>query len=294
MHEGSRKAQGKLMGVEDHCIMLFPKEIPAELLTPGTTPRQRPELSPGQGEGKRRCLVVELSSGSGERPQRQVLRVPWDAERDRLRIDISVQDDHNVSEGSTVLAEPAEDAASTLPLPAPGPLGDAGISLTEYWRLLDKVNSGAISMDEVETTYGTRVMMHLQGLQAETTIAEGMLEETDGNHLRRQGVHLGEELNAAEIPPNTEEEQDDVTNLVTTTMTVITGGSLPWMASSMEEWSDPILSLAKEHLHRQRGEGTTGTRAGKHHLLHGPGPTGPGVPGPPARPPGDPRTGSGH
>ncbi|CAE7494044.1 ANKRD50, partial [Symbiodinium microadriaticum] len=255
--EGSRKAQGKLMGVEDHCIMLFPKEIPAELLTPGTTPRQRPELSPGQGEGKRRCLVVELSSGSGERPQRQVLRVPWDAERDRLRIDISVQDDHNVSEGSTVLAEPAEDAASTLPLPAPGPLGDAGISLTEYWRLLDKVNSGAISMDEVETTYGTRVMMHLQGLQAETTIAEGMLEETDGNHLRRQGVHLGEELNAAEIPPNTEEEQDDVTNLVTTTMTVITGGSLPWMASSMEEWSDPILSLAKEHLHRQRGEGTT-------------------------------------
>ncbi|CAE7504171.1 ANKRD50 [Symbiodinium sp. CCMP2456] len=165
-HAGSDDSWGEPMQMGMPCIMLFNKPLPSN--TPPTTPdaEQAAIEVPSDGEtkkNKRRCILVELSSGSSDLPRvaRQI-RVPLHEGRAELHMAMQVEDDVD-SEAST---KPVEGPATAplggstgttsfcLPEPAPGTLAEAGLSMTDLLSLWGRWRTGSMGVNDVKRIHG--------------------------------------------------------------------------------------------------------------------------------------------
>ena len=253
-HPGSRRSRGLRIEPEEPIIMLCPREIPSDLLTPGTTPPQDRPGAPQDGtRRKRQCLSIGLSASSGgTRQTTSTLQVPMDAGAATIELQVRVQ---NTSDDDTTDTVPADSptcpAGALLPQPAPEPLASTGISLMEFWKSYEAWSSGRLDTEQLALTYGAHTAAQLV-LQW-----RGMSPGLAGTNAECEGRARPEENerneNRCEVD-NKDGEADE---------TVMLGVSLrmaiPLMAgmeaNGMEERS--TMEIIREHLHRQRGEGTT-------------------------------------
>ena len=256
MHPGSNRRQGKEVSLEKPCIMIFAKEIPSELLTPGTTPPRSPRRAPSNRPSRKRTHVqVELSSGSGEQPRHSCnLKVPMNCGAVDLRISLKLEEGRNDSSSDTVPANPSSPAGTTLSRPAPGLLGNAGMSMMELWALQSRWDNGELTLQQLEACYGKEVAAELQAQWSEA--GEG--QEASGGPAMSSGATTLEEIPAERRHDGAKtqgEEETDETNLISTLVCAYTLGLLE--TSGGMEHEPTTMSLIREHLHRQRGEGTT-------------------------------------
>ena len=72
LHAGSRRSQGKPIGREQPCIILFSRAAPADI--PDASPVEIPhETQAQEPTAKRLCLVLEMGSSSAARTSRTLI-----------------------------------------------------------------------------------------------------------------------------------------------------------------------------------------------------------------------------
>ncbi|CAE7382735.1 pol, partial [Symbiodinium sp. CCMP2456] len=165
-HEGSNECWGRPISTGMPPIMHFGRPPPTS--TPPSSPGlsavvEIDEEEPCSSRPKRRCLTLELSSGSADRPRfSRTLTVPLRENEHtfQLRVSVGEQDD---SEASTRLLTPAprrepaaalRPAAFRLPDPAPGDLAAAGLSMRDLLGLWSGWRSGALQEEDIERVHG--------------------------------------------------------------------------------------------------------------------------------------------
>ncbi|CAE7907718.1 unnamed protein product, partial [Symbiodinium microadriaticum] len=251
-HSGSNRARGRPISMEEPCVMLSSREVPSEFLTPGygsPEARDQDQLH----RRKRQCLMVEVSSGSRDRPVlTRTLRVPLVDGCGDLRFRFTVHEDEGSNTTETVAASPVEGGGTTLPVPAPDLLGEAGMSLEEYWRAEDKWRQGTISQPQLAQCYGDAVAAELVRRwraqeHPQATTRDG---ERDASCSQR-----GE---PSQMEARMEEERDNLEETVMLTVGTMMGtlGVLTTPSTGME-MERPTMDLIREHLFRQQGQGLT-------------------------------------
>ena len=259
MHPGSPRAAGRRVGNESPLIMLENQEVPSEFLTPPMTPVATHEAS-GRNVRRRCELEVEISTGSRDCPtHRSRMRVPltMDNERGEVRLSFAFTQDTG---SETDEAEPETNpGATTLPLSAPGRLGELGLSQDEVCRLRDSWTRGELSYQQLLQDHGheaTSLLIQAWG------DAEG---HQDNNQNKQEPVN----------------QDTDDSVLLTMYSKVGIMGSLLVQGQGMDS-TDSTRSLLREHLLRQRGEGATvreqastlfylmENRASQHYMEHFP------------------------
>ena len=156
-HPGSMRRQGKPLPLEEPCVMLSMREVPSEFLTLGYDSTAE-DKEDGRRKKRKQSLMVEISSGSSDCPvlTRRV-RVPLvDGEAD-LRFHFKIQNDTESETSETVPASSVEAVGTTLSVPAPQNLGEAGLSLVELWRMEAEWRAGDTTTEQLVQCYGRQV-----------------------------------------------------------------------------------------------------------------------------------------
>ena len=207
---------------ESPCIMLSNKEVPSEFLTPGVSPEEIPE-KPSAKKQRRFRLEMEVSSGSGDHPcQRLSLPLSENSEGVTVRFAISGE-----SESETEAAESCAPEGIALPQAAPGRLGELGLSHGDMTDLHDLWCRGELTLQTIAQDHGREAADLLRGMW------ETNLPSQAGG---RQG-------------------EDDETALLTLQVSMLMATRIGWGVAMEHE--DPTMAILREHLLRQRGEGTT-------------------------------------
>ena len=156
-HPGSLRGQGKPLPLEEPCVMLSMREVPSEFLTPGYDSTAE-DKGAEKTKKRKQSLMLEVSSGSSDCPvfTRRV-RVPL-TNGDDLRFHFKVQNDTESETSETVPASPVAAVGTTLSVPAPQNLGEAGLSLVELWRMEAEWRAGAISREQLTQCYGRQAV----------------------------------------------------------------------------------------------------------------------------------------
>ena len=216
-------------------------------ITPDSSPRHESPAEPSmqtdtneaQSSVKRMRVRVEVSAGSCDAPQLAgVVEVPIHRSKGSLQIGLALQGEEDAGECSTVPASPpSEHGRAVLLPPAPEGFGEFGISLLDYWRLKEDWETGATTLEDMATTYGESAAQAL--LQSWTRERE---KHTRGRLAPERGTR------------ETGDDQGDETAMIS--IGSVTLLVLPTIGSAVNEDED-LMRVAKEHLHRQRGEGWT-------------------------------------
>ena len=172
--------------------------------------------------------------------------------RGDLRFHFAVQEEEGSNTSETVAASPVESRGTTLPVPAPDLLGEAGMSLVEYWKVEDKWRQGAIDQHHLAQCYGDAVAGELVRRWRATTHPPATTRDEEGAASSSQ---RGESF---QTEARVEDERDipDESAMMTVGAVMGTLGVLTTPSTGMEV-ERPSMDLIKEHLFRQRGEGVT-------------------------------------
>ena len=261
IHPGSQRAQGRPISMEEPCVMLSPREVPSEFLTPGyDSPEARRHGEPDRR--KRQCLMVEVSSGSRDCPVlTRTLRVPLQDGRGDLRFHFEIREEQGSNTSETVPASPVGGGRTTLPVPAPDLLGEAGMSLVEYWKAEDKWRIGALNQLQLAQCYGEEVageLVRRWRLQGHSAQDVGPTSAGESGEDIARAAPCGsreEEIQGAERAEDGAENPDE-TAMLTVGEVMGTLGVLATQGAAMEA-ERPSMDLIREHLFRQRGQGHT-------------------------------------
>ncbi|OLP91571.1 hypothetical protein AK812_SmicGene26725 [Symbiodinium microadriaticum] len=251
-HPGSDRRQGKRLSHEPPCIMMTMHEVPSEFLTPGRTPSRNTSRQASPRQRRQKYLKVELAMEGSEGRGRSSVVLPLVNNKAQLSLRFTTTD-RNVSEDeATVAAETSTGSAGVaLPPSAPGVLGEAGLSLQDLRELHRKWSLGTMSMGEIERCHGPTVAQELRARwdtpQGSGTLADN--EETIEHKVGATTENSGEN----DMTKDTEPEES---NLLTTGMSITFALTLTPNTQGMDNEVD-VMELLREHLHRQRGEGTT-------------------------------------
>ena len=245
-HPGSRCSQGRGVRLAPPCIMMHYAEAPS--ITPDNSPLLNDSVTKGvdratptrEAPTKRLRVKVEISSGSSDTPQLTGnIELPFRNNCSSLKVQFTVQPENDTNSTCTVPATPTvAPCGATLPPPAPGGFAEMGISLLDYWRLQEEWQARTITEAELVTNYGQATADQLIRSWGQMgTLAHGSGTQQRGSEDDRREK------------PGDETTLLDVTSLAGLMSTTV-------MARAMETQED-FLGLAKEHLHRLRGEGWT-------------------------------------
>ena len=244
-HPGSHRSLGRGIGRDPPCIMLHCHEGPS--ITPIDSPIHEPladhlmqtDENEAQRSTKRMRVMVEVSSGSCDVPQLAgVVEIPIQRNRGSLKVDFTLQGDDDVGESSTVPASPPSDhGGAVLSPPAPDGFGELGISLLDYWRLKEDWEAGRTTQEEMATTYGESTAQALQQSWA----------------LHRR-PHAGQQMEPGQSTGESEADQGDEIAMISLGPLALLAWPTTCGAANEDE---ELMRVAKEHLHRQRGEGWT-------------------------------------
>ncbi|CAE7946321.1 Tak1 [Symbiodinium sp. KB8] len=203
-------------------LEVHPGSVPSEFLTPGVSPEEIPE-KPSAKKQRRFRLEMEVSSGSGDHPcQRLSLPLSENSEGVTVRFAISGE-----SESETEAAESCAPEGIALPQAAPGRLGELGLSHGDMTDLHDLWCRGELTLQTIAQDHGREAADLLRGMW------ETNLPSQAGG---RQG-------------------EDDETALLTLQVSMLMATRIGWGVAMEHE--DPTMAILREHLLRQRGEGTT-------------------------------------
>ena len=253
-HPGSRRHRGLRMAPEEPTIMLSPREIPSELLTPGVTPPCSPAEQQEQPARKKTCLRIELSASVGrDRQTTGVLRVPMETGSTTLQLRVQVQEGSDNDTTETVPADsPPRLTETLLPHPAPGSLAHAGMSLLEYWRTYEAWTTGTISATQLTQTYGaqTAELLLRQWRDMNTGQAVPVCQDEGGLETSEDKAKNQNEA--------TDQDTEEAALLTLPMQSLVVPLVAGMEAQGMAE-AEGTMDIIKEHLCRQRGEGTTRT-----------------------------------
>ena len=159
-HPGSEAAAGRWPG---HELPVITAARWPPLSTPPSSPiavEDSCEAGVG-GTAKRRCMRIELSSGSADDPRTVHLEVPLEGRSAGLRLHFTVQEELTAdSPASTVHADTEKGTSLTgfsLPPPAPGGLDTYGLSASDFETLRQQWIQGKTSLGEVQAQQGDYV-----------------------------------------------------------------------------------------------------------------------------------------
>ena len=253
-HPGSRAAEGKWPDHEMPMIIrLFMHPVPMD--TPPTSPIPIEDSLEAQEERapKRACVRVELSSGSGDRPQMVALEVPIEGGRARLNLDVCMPEaEDRASPASTVPAPwrslgsgnpgAVENPPVELPAPAGLDLGTFGLSEVDFEQLQMGWQGGQITVEDVTHEHGPYVAEQLLlqwGPPGEGTAGSGPANNQHGRPY------------VADTAPDPEE--DDVTGLFSVWwVLVVPGGS----GAGVQQRSEDFFSVARRVVRHLQDHGT--------------------------------------
>ena len=245
-HPGSRCSQGRGVSLASPTIMMHYAEAPS--VTPENSPLLNDSVKKGvdqdlparENPTKRLRVRVEISSGSSDTPQLTGnIDLPFQNNCSSLKVKFTVQPENDTNSTCTVPATPtvAPCGATLLP-PAPGGFAEMGISLLDYWRLQEEWQAQTITETELVTNYGRGTADQLIQSWRQVVNQAHDRSTQQGSSADDQREQRGDETTLL-----------DVTSLAGMMSTAV-------MARAMEAQED-FLGMAKEHLHRLRGEGWT-------------------------------------
>ncbi|CAE7571921.1 pol [Symbiodinium sp. CCMP2456] len=218
-HEGSHEGWGKPMETGMPCIMLFGRPPPTSTppSSPGLSAVVDLEEEEEHGEpSKRRCLAVELSSGSGDAPRlARTIRMPFPGDVCSFQVNVRVEETDE-SEATTMIGQqpacPRQDRPSLtgfrLPEPAPGDLAASGISMSEFMGLWTGWKSGSICYEDIARVYGNHAAQLAQRLWSDLP-AEAYTNPT----LYPQEQNLDVEPAQSEVMHATQQQDPHLTAL---------------------------------------------------------------------------------
>ena len=243
MHPGSDRRHGRRLSQDPPCIMMTMREISSEFLTPGNTPSQRTPPAATPKQSRRKFLKVEINAENQNGEGSHTVMLPLNNNEANLHLRLTVKNHISSDEEGTVAAG----SSPGTPL-APGLLGEAGLSLNDLMDLHEKWSRGALSMSDVELCHGARVARELsrrwQGLQQ------------GGNDERDNAAASGTSQRGEPDEGGPEKGNEDETTLLSLHAHLILAAILQKSARGMD-YDEQMMGLLREHLYRQRGEGTT-------------------------------------
>ncbi|CAE7347584.1 unnamed protein product [Symbiodinium sp. CCMP2456] len=237
-HEGSHESWGKPMEKGMPCIMLFGRPPPTN--TPPSSPGLSAvvDLEEEQQHGqpsKRRCLAVELSSGSGDAPRlSRTILMPFPGDDCSFQVNVRVEE----TDESEAATDSPNLVGFRLPEPAPGDLAASGISMSDFMGLWTGWRSGSITYADVARVYGDCAAQLVQGLWADLP-SEAYLNPSpfplqqqtqDVDSTQTRGVHATQgqgldgptpESHTNPMPDSTKDASDDEGALLTVVMRVL-------------------------------------------------------------------------
>ena len=261
-HPGSMRRQGRPLPLEEPCVMLSMREVPSEFLTRGYDSTAE-DKGTEKTKKRKQSLMLEVSSGSSDCPvfTRRV-RVPLTNGEADLRFHFKVQNDTESETSETVPASSVTAVGTTLSIPAPQNLGEAGLSLVELWRMEAEWRAGTISREQLVQCYGQLAVENMierwrtgPGAEACPEGRHSQAEVGDESEPGRSHAHAA---SVGVANRETEEGDGDLDETAMMSLHQIVGvmGGLLSRGADVEQ-ERPSLEMIPEHLHRQRGQGMT-------------------------------------
>ena len=260
-HPGSMRSQGMPLPLEEPCVMLSMREVPSEFLTPGYDSPTEDKVA-AKMKKRKQSLMLEVSSGSADcQVTTRRVRVPLINGEADLRFHFKIQNDTESETSETVPASSVAGVGTTLSVPAPQNLGEAGLSLVELWRMEAEWRAGT-SREQLVQTYGWQVVEDMieswrTGQGAEACPGGGQDQvETEGDSVPCRGQEQAAPVGG--VNQETEERDGDPDEVAMISLHRIVGvvGGLLSRGADVEQ-ERPSLEIIREHLHRQRGQGMT-------------------------------------
>ena len=199
---------------------------------------------------KRKYVEVEMSAGSGDPPQRCRMRVPFTGRGLNLQLNIQMEEENGSNSSETVPASPPDTVGAMLPLPAPGQLGSSGVSMVDLWNLQAKWTRGEITRAQLERDHGEGGAAAM--IATWTDEAREAYETSPQTSQRRERKEITDK---EQKKTDGEQKEDDDENAMLSLQFVV-AATAGFITTGMEA-NQPMMSLLREHLSRQQGQGMT-------------------------------------